>query len=104
MATAADLVEILGANGSFTVFAPTNAAFDKVGNRGSTPCLMGVAQVPSSTLTKLLTDKEALTTVLQRHILPRTIFQKVRQTKKNQKKLLDYFSHKVWSSKATLIT
>ena len=30
-ARAADLVETLGADGSFTVFAPTNAAFDKVG-------------------------------------------------------------------------
>ena len=29
-ASAADLVDTLGADGSFTVFAPTNAAFDKV--------------------------------------------------------------------------
>ena len=34
-------------------------------------------QVPSSTLTALLTDKEALTAVLLRHVLPETIFQKV---------------------------
>ena len=82
MVTAADLVESLGANGSFTVFAQTNAAFDKVGNIESTPCLMVVAQVLSSTLTRLPTDKEALTNVLRRHILPRTIFQKVKQTNK----------------------
>jgi len=58
---AAGLVDTLASAGPFTVFAPTNDAFDRV---------------PSSTLTALLTDKEALTAVLLRHVLPETIFQK----------------------------
>merc|ERR1711928_210782 len=58
---AAGLVDTLASEGPFTVFAPTNEAFDRV---------------PSSTLTALLTDKEALTAVLLRHVLPETIFQK----------------------------
>jgi len=58
---AAGLVDTLASGGPFTVFAPTNDAFDRV---------------PSSTLTALLTDKEALTAVLLRHVLPETIFQK----------------------------
>merc|ERR1712116_35782 len=58
---AAGLVDTLASEGPFTVFAPTNEAF---------------AKVPSSTLTALLTDKEALTAVLLRHVLPETIFQK----------------------------
>ena len=39
--------------------------------------LIRAPQVPSSTLTALLTDKEALVAVLLRHVLPETIFQKV---------------------------
>ena len=39
--------------------------------------LIRASQVPSSTLTALLTDKEALVAVLLRHVLPETIFQKV---------------------------
>jgi len=58
---AAGLVDTLASAGPFTLFAPTNDAFDRV---------------PSSTLTALLTDKEALTAVLLRHVLPETIFQK----------------------------
>merc|ERR1712168_264956 len=58
---AAGLVDTLASAGPFTVFAPTNDAFDRV---------------PASTLTALLTDKEALTAVLLRHVLPETIFQK----------------------------
>merc|ERR1712212_109544 len=52
---AAGLVDTLASAGPFTVFAPTNEAFDRV---------------PSSTLTALLTDKEALTAVLLRHVVP----------------------------------
>jgi len=59
--TAAGLADTLASPGPFTVFAPTNAAFDKV---------------PSATLTSLLADKEALTKVLLRHVLPGTVFQK----------------------------
>ena len=77
-ARAADLFETLGADGSFTVFAPTNAAFDKVGTERLNKALWTVSQVASSTLTGLLTDKEALTGLLLRHVLPRTIFHKVR--------------------------
>merc|ERR1712180_166637 len=58
---AAGLVDTLASEGPFTVFAPANVTFD---------------QVTSSTLTALLTDKEALTAVLLRHVLPETIFQK----------------------------
>ena len=77
-AEAADLVETLGADGSFTVFAPTNAAFDKVVTDSPNKALYKVFQVPSSSLTGLFTDKEALTGLLLRHVLPRTIFHKVR--------------------------
>jgi len=52
---AAGLVETLSNDGTFTVFAPTNEAF---------------AKIPSETLTGLLADKEALTGILLRHVLP----------------------------------
>merc|ERR1711900_99892 len=52
---AADLVETLSGEGPFTVFAPTNSAFEKV---------------PADTLNGLLADKEALTAVLLRHVVP----------------------------------
>merc|ERR1739846_62538 len=52
---AADLVETLSGEGSFTVFAPTNSAFEKV---------------PADALNGLLADKEALTAVLLRHVVP----------------------------------
>merc|ERR1739838_685846 len=52
---AAGLVETLSGEGSFTVFAPTNDAF---------------AKVPAEALGGLLEDKEALTAVLLRHVLP----------------------------------
>jgi len=52
---AAGLVETLSGKGPFTVFAPTNAAF---------------AKIPTETLTGLLADKEALTKVLLRHVVP----------------------------------
>lgn len=50
----ADLVETLKGEGPFTVFAPNDAAFDKV---------------PGETLSDLLKDKEALTGVLTYHVI-----------------------------------
>merc|ERR1712142_1141014 len=58
---AAGLVETLSGEGPFTVFAPTNDAF---------------AKIPAETLNGLLADKEALTKVLLRHVLPGTVFAK----------------------------
>merc|ERR1712086_335383 len=52
---AAGLVETLSGDGPFTVFAPTNDAF---------------AKIPADTLNGLLADKEALTAVLLRHVVP----------------------------------
>merc|ERR1711920_101004 len=52
---AAGLVDALAGEGPFTVFAPTNDAF---------------AKIPSDTLNGLLADKEALTAVLLRHVVP----------------------------------
>merc|ERR1711953_346782 len=52
---AAGLVETLSGEGTFTVFAPNNDAF---------------AKVPAEALGCLLEDKEALTPVLLRHVLP----------------------------------
>ena len=51
---AAGLVEALQGDGPFTVFAPTNAAFEKL---------------PAGTLDSLLADKEALTKVLTYHVV-----------------------------------
>merc|ERR1712087_211898 len=55
---AADLVDTLGGEGSFTVFAPTNEAFKKV---------------PEEALTGLLADKEGLKAVLLRHVVPSSL-------------------------------
>jgi len=52
---AAGLVETLSGPGPFTVFAPTNDAF---------------AKIPADALNGLLADKEALTAVLLRHVVP----------------------------------
>merc|ERR1712215_252977 len=52
---AAGLVDTLAGEGPFTVFAPTNLAFSKI---------------PPDTLNSLLEDKEALTEVLLRHVVP----------------------------------
>ncbi|WP_419146812.1 fasciclin domain-containing protein [Pseudoalteromonas 'SMAR'] len=53
---AADLVDTLAnTEAQFTVFAPTNAAFNKI---------------PSATLSALLADSDALTQVLTLHVLP----------------------------------
>merc|ERR1712032_74586 len=51
---AADLVDVLASEGPFTVFAPTNSAFDKV---------------PADALNALLADKEKLKSVLLRHVV-----------------------------------
>merc|ERR1712180_16908 len=58
---AAGLADILATGGPFTVFAPTNEAF---------------AKVPKDVLNGLLSDKEALTKVLLRHVVPGTKFAK----------------------------
>merc|ERR1712241_445049 len=55
---AADLVDTLSGEGSFTVFAPTNDAFNKV---------------PEEALTGLLANKEELKAVLLRHVVPSAI-------------------------------
>merc|ERR1712241_1487095 len=52
---AAKLIDTLAGAGPFTVFAPTNDAF---------------AKVPKDALNALLADKEALTAVLLRHVVP----------------------------------
>ena len=52
--TAAGLVDALNAKGPITVFAPTNAAFDKLGKEK---------------IEALLKDKEMLTAVLKAHIV-----------------------------------
>merc|ERR1712126_112139 len=59
--TKADLASVLTTPGPFTVFAPTNDAF---------------AKVPADALNSLLSDKEALTKVLLRHVVPGTVFSK----------------------------
>jgi len=51
---AADLVDLLGAEEPFTVFAPTDDAFD---------------HLPEGTLPNLLKNKEWLTTVLSYHVV-----------------------------------
>jgi len=56
---AASLADTLATGGPFTVFAPTNEAF---------------AKVPQDALNGLLADKEALTKVLLRHVVPGTKF------------------------------
>ncbi|MGM0482076.1 MAG: fasciclin domain-containing protein [Pseudomonadota bacterium] len=53
--TEAGLVETLQGDGPFTVFAPTNAAFDAL---------------PEGMLESLLANKEKLTAVLTYHVLP----------------------------------
>merc|ERR1719340_79904 len=58
---AAGLVDTLAGEGPFTVFAPTNDAF---------------AKIPEETLNGLLSDKEALTAVLLRHVAPGAVFAK----------------------------
>merc|ERR1712020_787243 len=57
---AAGLVDTLAGEGPFTVFAPTNDAF---------------AKIPEETLNGLLADKDALTAVLLRHVVPGSAIQ-----------------------------
>lgn len=52
---AADLVDTLAGDGPFTVFAPTNEAFEKL---------------PEGTLEELLNDKQRLTQILTYHVVP----------------------------------
>ena len=52
---AAELAETLSGDGPFTVFAPTNEAFEKI---------------PQDQLNALLADRDALTAVLLRHVVP----------------------------------
>ncbi len=52
---AADLVDVLKGKGPFTVFAPTDKAFE---------------QIPKEQLAALLNDKEALQNVLTYHVVP----------------------------------
>ena len=52
--TEAGLVETLSSEGPFTVFAPTNAAFDKL---------------PAGTLDAVLADKEKLASILTYHVV-----------------------------------
>lgn len=56
---AAGLAGALSGDGPFTVFAPNDAAF---------------AKVPSDVLNGLLADKEALTGVLTKHVLPEAFY------------------------------
>ncbi len=51
---AADLVDTLNGDGPFTVFAPTNAAFDKLGKE---------------TIEAVLKDKKKLTAILTAHVV-----------------------------------
>lgn len=57
----AGLVETLSGEGPFTVFAPTNAAFEKL---------------PAGTLEALLQDKAQLTKVLTYHVVPNKVMAK----------------------------
>jgi len=56
---AAELTDTLASGGPFTLFAPTNDAF---------------AKIPTEALDALLADKDALSKVLLRHVVPRTLF------------------------------
>ncbi len=59
--TAAGLVDTLNGKGPFTVFAPTNAAFDKI---------------PADQLQAILADKDKLTKILTYHVLPTKVLSK----------------------------
>lgn len=58
---AAGLVEALKGDGPFTVFAPTNAAFDKLGKE---------------TLEAVIKDKEKLTSILKYHVIAGSVMAK----------------------------
>ena len=57
--TEAGLVDTVKNADAFTIFAPTNEAF---------------AKVPAEALGSLLADKDALTAVLLRHVVPGAVF------------------------------
>merc|ERR1719495_1510296 len=56
---ATELTDTLASGGPFTLFAPTNDAF---------------AKIPTEALDALLADKDALSKVLLRHVVPGTLF------------------------------
>jgi len=56
---AAGLVDALASTDGITVFAPTNDAF---------------AKIPGDTLNSILADKDLLTSILTRHVVPEIIF------------------------------
>jgi len=58
---AAGLANALSSTDPITVFAPTNDAF---------------AKIPEATLQAILADKDLLTSILTRHVVPKTIFSK----------------------------
>lgn len=58
---AADLVDTLSGAGPFTVFAPTNEAFEKI---------------PQSTLKAVLADKTKLTSILTYHVVAGKVLSK----------------------------
>ena len=59
--TKAGLVETLQGDGPFTIFAPTDAAFEKI---------------PSDALNAVLADNDLLTSTLLRHVVPKAKFAK----------------------------
>jgi len=59
---AAGLASALSSTDGLTVFAPTNDAF---------------AKIPADTLNAILADKDLLTAILTRHVVPKTIYGKV---------------------------
>lgn len=58
---AAELVQTLSGNGPFTVFAPTDEAFEKL---------------PAGTLDKLLDNKQELAKILTYHVVPGKVMSK----------------------------
>jgi len=59
---AAGLVDALASTDGLTVFAPTNDAF---------------AKISEATLKSILQDKDELTSILTRHVVPKTIYSKI---------------------------
>jgi len=59
---AAGLANALSSTDGITVFAPTNAAF---------------AKIPAATLDAILADKDLLTAILTRHVVPKVIYGKL---------------------------
>lgn len=76
---AAGLTNALSTTDDITLFAPTNDAFSKI---------------PEDKLEDILADKEKLTAILTRHVVPKVIFTKVAPKK----------SHRTLNPKAKLMT